>query len=102
MTILKAEPRMADVVSVAVTNDELKAQFSDGRRVSVPLSWYPRLFHATPEERNNWRLIGQGDGVHWPALDEDISAANIIFGQPSGESQRSLGKWMKARGTDGG
>jgi Protein of unknown function (DUF2442) len=102
VTILKAEPRLADVVSVAVTNDELTAEFSDGRRVSVPLSWYPRLFHSTPEERNNWRLIGQGDGVHWPDLDEDISAANIIFGQPSGESQRSLGRWMKGRGTDGG
>jgi hypothetical protein len=97
MTTLKAEPRLADVVSVDVTGEDLTAELSDGRRISVPLSWYPRLLHGTPEERNNWRLIGRGDGVHWPDLDEDISAENIIFGQPSGESQRSLDRWMQSR-----
>ena len=97
MTTLKAEPRLADVVSVTVTDDELRAELSDGRKISVPLSWYPRLLHGTPEERDNWRLIGQGHGIHWPDLDEDISAENLIFGKPSGESQTSFAKWMKSR-----
>lgn len=99
MTTLKAEPRLADVVSVAVTDDELTAELSDGRKIAVPLAWYPRLLHGTPEERNHWRLIGQGQGIHWPDLDEDVSAENIIFGQASGESQGSLDRWMKSRRT---
>lgn len=98
MTTLKTEPRLADVVSVSVTSDELTVELGDGRRISVPLSWYPRLLHGTPKERNNWRLIGRGEGVHWPDLDEDISAENLIFGRPSGESQSSLDRWMKGRG----
>jgi len=53
--------------------------------------------HGRPEERNNWRLIGQGEGIHWPDLDEDISAENILFGQPSGESQQSLRRWLQTR-----
>lgn len=97
MTTLKAVPRLADVVSVAVTDDELTAELSDGRKIAIPLGWYPRLLDGTPEERNNWRLIGHGHGIHWPELDEDISAENIIFGQPSGESHDSLAWWMKAR-----
>lgn len=91
------EPDVVDLVSVAVTAEELAAELSDGRRISVPLAWYPRLLHGTPEERNNWRLIGRGDGIHWPDLDEDISAENIVFGQPSGESQGSLDRWMNGR-----
>jgi hypothetical protein len=63
----------------------------------VPLAWYPRLLHGQPGERANWRLVGQGEGIHWPDLDEDISAENILFGQPSGESQRSLSSWLQAR-----
>ncbi len=98
MTILKAEPRLADVVTVTVTDDDLVADLSDGRKISVPLSWYPRLADATAEERGNWRLIGHGEGVHWPDLDEDISAANLVFGQPSGESQASLDRWRRSRG----
>lgn len=98
MTILKAEPRLADVVTVTVTDDDLIADLSDGRKISVPLSWYPRLADATAEERGNWRLIGHGEGVHWPDLDEDISAANLVFGQPSGESQASLDRWRRSRG----
>jgi len=80
-----------------VTEDSLIADLVDGRTVSVPLAWYPRLLHGRPEERNNWRLIGQGEGIHWPDLDEDVSAENILFGQPSGESQRSLSRWLQAR-----
>ncbi len=63
----------------------------------VPLAWYPRLLHGKAEERNNWRLIGEGEGIHWPDLDEDISVENVISGKPSGESQRSFKQWLEER-----
>lgn len=88
---------MVPLESVAVTDDELIAELVDGRRISLPLAWYPRLLHATAQERSNWRLIGHGEGIHWPDLDEDISADNLVFGQASGESQRSLDRWLKSR-----
>ena len=97
ITTSEAGPLLADLVSVAVTGEHLTAELSDGRRISVPLSSYPRLLHGTPEERNHWRLIGKGHGVHWPDLDEDISAENIVFGQPSGESQSSPERWLRRR-----
>jgi hypothetical protein len=84
--------------SVSVTADALVVELVDGRSLSVPLAWYPRLHRGTQEERNNWRLIGGGDGVHWPDLDEDISMAGLVAGRPSGESPRSLDQWIKARG----
>ena len=82
---------------VTVTEDTLTVELSDGRSISVPLAWYPRLVHGTPEERTNWRLIGQGTGIHWPALDEDISVENLLTGRASGESQRSLKRWLAQR-----
>ena len=91
------ETRAAAVQDVVVSDDSLMVDLVDGRTVSVPLAWYPRLLHGRPEERNNWRLIGQGEGIHWPDLDEDLSADNILFGQPSGESQRSLDRWLQTR-----
>jgi hypothetical protein len=97
MTTLAIELRMASVQNVQVTDDALIVDLSDGRTVSVPLAWYPRLLHGTPEERNKWRLIGDGEGVHWSALDEDISVENLILGKPSGESQKSFKKWLEAR-----
>jgi hypothetical protein len=69
----------------------------DGRTVSVPVAWFPRLVYGSQEERNNWRLIGKGEGIHWPDLDEDISVENLLFGKRSGESQRSFQKWLNAR-----
>ena len=83
--------------SVSVTDDSLTVMLTDGRTLSVPLAWYPRLLHGTTAERNNWRLIGCGDGIHWPDLDEDISVSGLIAGRPSGESARSLERWLKAR-----
>ncbi|MBC8507607.1 MAG: DUF2442 domain-containing protein [Anaerolineales bacterium] len=77
--------------------DELIVELSDGRAITIPLVWYPRLFHGTEEERNNWRLIGEGEGIHWPDLDEDISIEHLLIGVPSGESQRSFQKWLNAR-----
>ena len=97
MTTLAIEFRMVSAQSVQVTDEALIVDFSDGRTVSVPLAWFPRLLHGTPEERNKWRLIGDGEGIHWPALDEDISVENLILGKPSGESQKSFKKWLEAR-----
>jgi hypothetical protein len=84
---------------VMVTNDALTVDLTDGRTISVPLAWYPRLLHGTPAERNNWRLIGgkEGLGIHWPDLDEDVSVENLLFGKPSGESQRSFQRWLEER-----
>jgi hypothetical protein len=95
MNSLSIETWAAAVQHVTVTEDSLMVDLVDGRTVSVPLAWYPRLLHSQSQERNNWHLIGQGEGIHWPDLDEDISAENILFGQPSGESQRSLSHWLQ-------
>lgn len=96
---LGIETRIATAQYVTVTEDALVVDLTDGRTVSVPLAWYPRLWHGTPEERDNWRLIGKGEGIHWPDLDEDISVENLVLGKPSGESQRSLKRWLEARAT---
>lgn len=82
---------------VSVTEDALVADLVDGRTIAVPLAWYPRLAHGTPEERANWRLVGQGEGIHWPDLDEDISVENMLSGSRSGESQSSLRRWLESR-----
>lgn len=97
MTTLAIELRMVSAQNVQVTDEALIVDLSDGRTVSVPLAWFPRLLHGIPEERNKWRLIGDGEGIHWPALDEDISVENLILGKPSGESQKSFKKWLEAR-----
>jgi Protein of unknown function (DUF2442) len=83
---------------VTVTDDTLSSDLSDGRTISVPLAWYPRLLHGSIEERNDWRFIGSGSGIHWNQLDEDISVRNLILGQPSGESQKSFQRWLSSRG----
>ena len=91
------EAQIPEAEDVTVTEDTLMAELSDGRTISVPLAWYPRLVHATQEERNNWELIGEGQGVHWPDLDEDLSVEGLIAGRPSGESQRSFKRWLEAK-----
>lgn len=80
-------------VHVQITDEALSVSLSDGRVVSVPISWYPRLSNALPRHRDVWELVGGGHGIHWPELDEDISVENILFGQPSGESARSFTRW---------
>jgi Protein of unknown function (DUF2442) len=82
---------------VSLTDDALSVDLSDGRTVTVPLTWFPRLLHGTPTERGDWRLIGRGEGIHWEALDEDISVESLLAGRPSGESQESLKKWLAKR-----
>jgi hypothetical protein len=98
MTSLAIElPGGSKIQTTNVSDDTLSVDLSDGRTIVVPLAWYPRLLHGSTEERNNWRLISHGEGIHWPDLDEDISLKNIILGQPSGESQSSLQRWLKMR-----
>lgn len=82
---------------VAFTEDSFIVYLTDGRSISVPLVWYPRLFNAKKQELENYEFIGDGEGIHWPDLDEDISIEGILAGRRSGESQSSLEKWLKKR-----
>ena len=85
------------IVSVRVTEDTLSVDLEDGRTIAVPLSWYPRLAYATPEERQNFQIAGAGYGIHWPELDEDIGVEGLLLGKPSLESPTSLARWLEAR-----
>jgi hypothetical protein len=89
--------RPALALGVTISADSLVVDLADGRTVSAPLAWYPRLVHGSPSERGNWRFIGGGEGIHWPDLDEDISVDNLLAGHPSGESQSSLDGWLQGR-----
>ncbi|MFQ5633561.1 MAG: DUF2442 domain-containing protein [bacterium] len=93
----RIEPPTTKAQNVTVNEDTLAVDLDDGRTVSVPVAWFPRLIYGSQEECNNWRLIGKGEGMHWPDLDEDISVENLIFGKRSGESRRSFQKWLSAR-----
>jgi hypothetical protein len=79
---LAADERVADV---KITSDALTVSLKDGRVISVPLSWYPRLVRAKPKERKNWRIAGGGYGIHWPDLDEDLSTEGLLRGAPAAE-----------------
>ena len=97
MNTLAIELEVPDAVDVEVSEDTLSVELSDGRTISVPVDWYPRLTHATVEERANWRIIGRGHGIHWGDIDEDISVEGLLAGRPSGESQTSFRKWLENR-----
>lgn len=97
MTTLAVKIEIPNANSVIITDDTLTVELDDGRTVSVPTAWYPRLLHASPEERKNWRLIGKGRGIHWDAIDEDISIEGLLAGRPSGESQSSFKRWLESR-----
>jgi len=81
--------------NVIVSDDALTVDLVDGRTIIVPLVWYPRLWHGTPEERGNLEIIGDGSIIHWPDLDEDLSVSGLLAGRRSGESQRSLARWLE-------
>ncbi|HUT95588.1 MAG TPA: DUF2442 domain-containing protein [Thermoguttaceae bacterium] len=98
MNTSRVETQPAMALRVDVTDDTLSVELADGRTIFVPLAWYPRLAHGTPRERGNWRLIGRGEGIHWPELDEDISVENLLTGKASGESQASFKRWLARRG----
>ncbi|MCI0650922.1 MAG: DUF2442 domain-containing protein [Planctomycetes bacterium] len=83
-----------------MSDDAITVEISDGRTITAPLTWFPRLVHGSPKERKRWRLIGNGIGIHWPDLDEDISLDGILAGRPSGESQESLKRWLDQRTTN--
>ena len=97
MSISETELQEALAENVTVTEDTLTVDLVDGRSISVPLAWYPRLAHGTPAEWANWSLIGRGTGIHWPDLDEDISIQGLVAGHRSGESQESLKRWLSNR-----
>ena len=97
MYVSTTEISVPEAMTVSVTDDALAVQLSDGRDISVPLSWYPRLVHAMPEERDRWELIGGGQGIYWPDLDEDISVEMLLAGRKSGESRRSFKQWLEAK-----
>ncbi len=97
MNILAVEIAIPTVENVEVTGNSLIVELNDGRTLSAPLAWFPRLLNATQKERKDWRLIGKGYGIHWKKIDEDISVENLLVGKPSGESQTSLRRWLDQR-----
>jgi hypothetical protein len=98
LTVSTIEIDVPLAVNVSVSEDTLSVDLRDGRSLSVPLAWYPRLAYGSMVERDNWRLIGAGEGVHWSDLDEDISVLGLIEGKPSEESQASFQRWLSGRG----
>ena len=97
MTTSAAEIFVPLATGVSITDDPLSVDLRDGRTISVPLPWYPRLNEGSEKEKNNWRLIGNGEGIHWEDLDEDISVEGIIAGRRSGESHTSFKRWLQKR-----
>src|SRR5260370_4013773 len=97
MSTSGTELRAALAHGISVSDDALTADLADGRTITAPLAWFPRLAHGTPTERANWRLIGGGEGIHWPDLDEAIRVAGLLAGHRSGESQESLRRWLERR-----
>lgn len=101
---MSSSPLQSDITEararrVSVTADTLVVDLVDGRTISVPLAWYPRLAHGTSAERAHWRFIGDGEGIHWPDLDEDISVEGLLAGRRSAETQASLRRWFESRQT---
>ncbi len=101
MSTLGTEVGEALAQAVRVSEDALTVDLTDGRTIMAPLAWFPRLKHGTAAERANWRLIGSGEGIHWPDLDEDISVESLLAGRRSGETQESLLRWLEARNAAG-
>jgi hypothetical protein len=97
MTSLATKQIEIRATSVRVSDDALIVDLSDGRTVSAPLAWYPRLLHGTATEREDHELIGAGLGIHWPKLDEDISVEGILAGRGSHESRESFKRWLASR-----
>lgn len=92
-----AEARTPSAIRARIIDGAVAVDLRDGRTVTAPLAWYPRLLHGSARERRNWRLIGGGVGIHWPDLDEDLSVESLLAGRPSAESQASLEKWLTSR-----
>src|SRR6202140_2064435 len=97
MSNSQTELREATARGLTVSDDAPTLDLADGRAITAPLGLFPRLAHGTPGERGNWRLIANGEGIHWPDLDEDISVASLLVGRRSGETQESLRRWLQGR-----
>ena len=97
MSISTVKIEIPSALHVTVTQDTLTVDLNDGRTISAPLAWFPRLLHSTSAERKKWRFIGRGQGIHWEEIDEDISVEGLLAGKPSGESQTSLEEWLASR-----
>jgi Protein of unknown function (DUF2442) len=99
MTADEARPR---AVEVAITDDDLSIVLADGRGISVPLTWFPRLLHATPAQRQHFEFLGDGEGFHWPDVDEDLSVAGLLRGTPAPQSRAvekrsgSISRWRRS------
>ena len=102
MSFSATELRVPVAQHAATTEDALIVDLADGRTVTVPRGWFPRLSHGSAAECANWKLIGGGSGIHWPDLDEDISVESLLAGRKSGESLESLRKWLEARASAAG
>lgn len=96
-TLSAATINLARVIEVKVTDDTLTVDLEDGRTISVPIGWYPRLAYGVPDERSNIQISGGGYGIHWPDLDEDIGVEGLLVGRKSMESRASFNKWLSQR-----
>jgi hypothetical protein len=94
-SLISEDKLIVQATNVVVTDDALTVDLEDGRTISVPLQWYPRLYHGTPAERNHFQIGHYG--IHWPDLDEDISVKGLLLGSKSGESMKSLQRWLDHR-----
>jgi len=94
-----SETQLKEAVAqrVRIDDDALTVDLSDGRTIAVPLAWFPRLLHGSAAERANWRLIGSGEGIQWPDLDEDVRIASLLAGRRSSETGESLRRWLASR-----
>ncbi len=90
-------PALPRIISVTVTDETLSADLEDGRTISVPIGWYPRLAHGTPVERASFQISSGGYGIHWPELDEDLGVEGLLLGKKSTESATSLKRWLDRR-----
>lgn len=97
MTSVADRILLVKIVAVTVTDDTVSVDLEDGRSLSIPIGWYPRLAYATETERTNFQISGAGYGIHWPLLDEDIGVEGLILGKRSGENAKSFEKWLKNR-----
>src|SRR5438552_8927438 len=88
---------LSTIVNMIVMDETLSADLEDGRTISVPIGWYPRLAYATPAERASFQISGAGHGIHWPDLDEDLGVEGLLLGKRSNESAASFKQWLDRR-----
>ena len=97
MTTSQVKTQEIRALNLRFTAKRMTIELPDGRHLSVPLDWFPRLIHASKAERENWILFGDGSSIHWPDLDEDTGVDGLLAGRPSGESKRLFSRWLKAK-----